>query len=74
MPKEAEVSLIRLKQLENKFSILQERMEILEEEFENLSQEVMETRSAKDKTTSIKEIIEVEQGKEIIIIVFFLVS
>lgn len=74
MPKEAEVSLIRLKQLENKFSILQERMEILEEEFENLSLEVMETRSAKDKTTSIKEIIEVEQGKEIIIIVFFLVS
>lgn len=71
MPKEAEVLLIRLKQLENKFNILQERMEILEEEFENLSLEVMETRSAKDKTTSIKEIIEVEQGKEIIIIVFF---
>ncbi len=54
--------MIKLKQLENKFKIVQEGMEIIEKEIEKPPLEFLETGSAKDKMTSSKEIIEEERG------------
>ncbi len=66
IPKEDEVSLIKLRQLENKFEILQERMEIIEKEIEKPPLEFLETRSTKDRMSSSEGITEVERGNGII--------
>ena len=62
------MSLIKLKQLENKFNILQERVEIIEKEIEKPPLEFLETRSAKEKMTSSEGLFEAQRGKEIIIL------
>ncbi|XP_078383843.1 protein argonaute-2-like isoform X2 [Oculina patagonica] len=63
-PKEDEVSLIKLRQLENKVEILQERMDIIEKEMEKPPLELLETRSTKDKMASSEGITEVEQERD----------
>ena len=48
--KEDEVTLVKLKQLEDKFKLQQERIEILEKEMEQLPKLFFEERSPKPET------------------------
>lgn len=59
IPREDDLSLIKIKQLENKFNILEERVEVLEEEIARPQLALLE-----DRSTFQEKMISWNQGKD----------